>query len=78
MYRNEAPCGRAINNSGIDRSQLFFTTKIPPESMGYDRTRRAIDSSLKKAEQDHFDLYVGMSYPAHDRCVVHAYILMPL
>lgn len=58
MYGNEGPCGRAIQNSGIDRSQIFFTTKIPPESMGYDRTRRAIDSSLKEAEQDYFDLYV--------------------
>ncbi|GMF81403.1 unnamed protein product [Aspergillus oryzae] len=34
MYRNEKACGHAIAKSGLDRSQIFFTTKIPPESMG--------------------------------------------
>ncbi|KAL4875638.1 NADP-dependent oxidoreductase domain-containing protein [Aspergillus karnatakaensis] len=56
MYRNERACGRAIASSGIDRSEIFFTTKIPPESMGYNATKRAIDSSLKTAEQEYFDL----------------------
>ncbi|KAF7589177.1 hypothetical protein BBP40_004706 [Aspergillus hancockii] len=56
MYRNEKPCGRAIANSGLDRAQIFFTTKIPPGSMGYERTKRAIENSLKEAEVDYFDL----------------------
>lgn len=56
MYRNEKGCGRAIQNSGLDRSQIFLTTKIPPESMGYDRTKRAINSSLQEAGVDYFDL----------------------
>lgn len=66
MYRNEKACGRAIKNSGIERSQVFFTTKIPPESMGYQQTARAIDSSLLEAEQDYFDLYIplhSLPYP---------------
>jgi diketogulonate reductase-like aldo/keto reductase len=58
MYRNEKACGRAIASSGIDRSEIFFTTKIPPESMGYNATKRAIDSSLRTAEQEYFDLLV--------------------
>jgi diketogulonate reductase-like aldo/keto reductase len=61
MYRNEKACGRAINNSGLDRSEIFFTTKIPPGSMGYERTARAVDTSLKEAEQDYFDLYSPLS-----------------
>ncbi|KAG2019383.1 hypothetical protein GB937_005297 [Aspergillus fischeri] len=56
MYRNEKACGRAIRNSGLDRSEVFFTTKIPPGSMGYERTKRAVDSSLREAEVDYFDL----------------------
>ncbi|KAJ5428867.1 Aldo/keto reductase subgroup [Penicillium cf. griseofulvum] len=56
MYRNEKPCGKAILNSGLDRSQIFFTTKIPPESMGYESTKRAINSSLREAVQEYFDL----------------------
>lgn len=58
MYRNEKACGRAIANSGLSRSEIFFTTKIPPGSMGYDRTKRAIDSSLREAQQEYFDLSV--------------------
>lgn len=56
MYGNEKPCGKAIQNSTLDRSQIFFTTKIPPESIGYESTKRAINSSLKTAAQDYFDL----------------------
>ncbi|OOQ87930.1 aldo-keto reductase [Penicillium brasilianum] len=58
MYRNEKSCGRAIQSSGLDRSEIFFTTKIPPESMGYEGTKRAVDSSLRTAGQEYFDLYV--------------------
>ncbi|OGM45279.1 gamma-cysteine synthetase regulatory subunit [Aspergillus bombycis] len=56
MYRNEKACGRAITNSGLDRSRIFFTTKIPPGSMGYERTKRAIESSLREAGVEYFDL----------------------
>ncbi|KAI9371300.1 NADP-dependent oxidoreductase domain-containing protein [Aspergillus egyptiacus] len=56
MYGNEKACGRAIAASGIARSEIFFTTKIPPESMGYNATKRAVDSSLRTAEQEYFDL----------------------
>ncbi|KAJ6143981.1 hypothetical protein N7471_003434 [Penicillium samsonianum] len=56
MYRNEKPCGKAILNYNLDRSQIFFTTKIPPESMGYESTKRAINSSLREAAQEYFDL----------------------
>ncbi|KKK14393.1 hypothetical protein ARAM_000063 [Aspergillus rambellii] len=52
MYRNEKACGRAIASSGVDRAEIFFTTKIPPESMGYNATKKAIDSSLRTAEQE--------------------------
>ena len=58
MYRNEKGCGRAIQNSGLDRSEVFLTTKIPPESMGYEETKRAVDTSLRAAGQEYFDLYV--------------------
>lgn len=57
MYGNEKGSGRAVKNSGLDRSELFLTTKIPPGSMGYERSKRAIESSLKEAGQQYFDLY---------------------
>ncbi|CAG8888618.1 unnamed protein product [Penicillium egyptiacum] len=56
MYRNEKPCGKAILSSNLDRSQIFLTTKIPPGSMGYESTKRTINSSLREAAQEYFDL----------------------
>lgn len=56
MYGNEAPCARAIQKSGIPRSEIFFTTKIPMAMMGYEKAKSAIATSLKEAEQQYFDL----------------------
>ncbi|KAL2008191.1 hypothetical protein VTN00DRAFT_8173 [Thermoascus crustaceus] len=55
-YRNEKPCGQAIKNSGLDRSEIFFTTKIGPKTMGYEKAKEAIDGSLQEAGQEYFDL----------------------
>lgn len=56
MYGNEKGCGLAIQNSDLNRSDIFLTTKIPPGSMGYESTKRAITRSLKEADTDYFDL----------------------
>ncbi|KAJ5760447.1 oxidoreductase [Penicillium odoratum] len=56
MYGNEKGCGRAVQNSDLDRSEIFLTTKIPPGSMGYKPTARAIDNSLQEAATNYFDL----------------------
>ena len=55
-YNNEVPCSQAIQKSGIPRSEVFFTTKIPPGMMGYEKTKSAIETSLKDAEQIYYDL----------------------
>ncbi|EFE40164.1 aldehyde reductase, putative [Trichophyton verrucosum HKI 0517] len=55
-YHNEAECGEAIRKSGLKRSEVFFTTKVPWRSLGYEPTREAIESSLKEAKVDYFDL----------------------
>ena len=31
MYRNEAGVGRGIRGSGVDRDEIFFTTKVWPQ-----------------------------------------------
>ena len=31
MYRNEAELGRAVAGSGLDRGDVFITTKMPAE-----------------------------------------------
>ena len=51
VYDNEVAVGQAINESGIDRSEIFLTTKIWTSQMGYDRTMRAFENSLKRLRQ---------------------------
>lgn len=56
VYRNEAECGEAIRKSGIKRSEIFFTTKVPWRALGYQPTKESIESSLQAAKVDYFDL----------------------
>ena len=55
-YMNEAAVGKAIRQSGIDRSEIFVTTKIWVQDYGYDATTKAIDASLAKLDLDTIDL----------------------
>ncbi|EER43092.1 aldo/keto reductase [Histoplasma capsulatum H143] len=55
-YRNEAQCGAAVRASGLNRSDVFFTTKVPWQAMGYQKTKDSIESSLKAANFDYIDL----------------------
>jgi len=57
-YRNEGPCADAIRKCGIPRTEIFFTTKVPQRSMGYEQTKASIESSFKQTGLDYIDLYV--------------------
>ncbi len=57
-YENEAEVGGAINGSGIDRSELFVTTKLWNSNQGRDRTKAAFEESLSKLGLDYLDLYL--------------------
>jgi len=37
MYGNEAEVGHALRDSGLDRSEVFVTTKLPPGKAGQER-----------------------------------------
>ena len=56
MYRNEEQVGRAIADSGVDRAELFVTTKLPPGNAG--RARATISESLKALGTDYVDLWL--------------------
>lgn len=58
IYGNEAGVGEAIRDSGIDRSEIYLTTKVWNSSQGYDRTLRAFDKSLGRLGLDSVDLYL--------------------
>ncbi|KAA9034468.1 aldo/keto reductase [Ginsengibacter hankyongi] len=57
-YMNEEAVGKAIKRSGVPREDLFITTKLWIQSNGYDNTKRAFESSLKRLQLDYLDLYL--------------------
>lgn len=57
-YRNETGVGRAIAEAGVDRDDLFVTTKLWNSDQGYDTARRAFDKSLDRLGLDIVDLYL--------------------
>ena len=61
-YRNESEIGRALRDSGVDRSQLFITTKLPPEEAG--RESAVLDRSLRALQVDYIDLWLVHWPPA--------------
>jgi 2,5-diketo-D-gluconate reductase A len=69
-YRNEAPVGQAIRASGLDRGEVFVTTKCWNDDQGYEQAKRALAASLERLETSHVDLYlIHWPVPAHDRYV---------
>jgi 2,5-diketo-D-gluconate reductase A len=69
-YGNEAGVGLALRTSGIDRDELFVTTKCWNEDQGYEQAKRACRASLERLELSHLDLYlIHWPVPAHNRYV---------
>lgn len=58
IYKNEAPIGRAIKSSGVPREEFFITTKVWIQDAGYERTKAAFETSLKKLQLEYLDLYL--------------------
>ena len=57
-YGNEEAVGNAIKNSGINRADLFITTKVWIQRNGYEGTKKAFESSMNKLKLDYLDLYL--------------------
>jgi 2,5-diketo-D-gluconate reductase A len=57
-YGNEEAVGRAIAASGVDRKELFITTKLWIQSQGYEGTLQAFEQSMQKLGLDYLDLYL--------------------
>lgn len=57
-YGNEESVGQAIKQSGVNRHDLFVTTKLWNSDHGYQNTKKAIDTSLEKLGLDYLDLYL--------------------
>jgi diketogulonate reductase-like aldo/keto reductase len=58
VYKNEESVGRAIKESGIERDDLFITSKVWNSEQGYENTINAYNNSLKRLGLDFIDLYL--------------------
>ncbi len=69
-YRNEAGVGEGVRAAGLERGDVFITTKCFNDDHGYDQATRAFNASLNRLETDYVDLYlIHWPVPAHDRYV---------
>jgi len=55
-YGNERGVGNGIRASGLDRSELFVTTKLDGEFQGHDRALAGLEGSLQRLGLDYVDL----------------------
>ncbi|KAF7587322.1 hypothetical protein BBP40_007408 [Aspergillus hancockii] len=55
-YRNERQGFSGVQKAGLQRSDVFLTTKVPPKAVGYEAAKQSIEGSLEAAEVDYFDL----------------------
>ena len=69
-YDNEVGVGRGIADSGVDRADLFVTTKLRGADQGAGTTREALTGSLDRLGLDYVDLYlIHWPLPRLDRYV---------
>ncbi|MCR4699104.1 MAG: aldo/keto reductase [Bacilli bacterium] len=55
-YNNEAYIGQAIKESGVDRKDIFLTTKINFINYETETCRASLEQSLKNLQTDYLDL----------------------
>lgn len=57
-YQNETAVGEAIKESGVDRDDLFITSKLWVSDFTYEKAKQGIDTSLKNLGLDYLDMYL--------------------
>ncbi|MDQ0661869.1 2,5-diketo-D-gluconate reductase A [Arthrobacter ulcerisalmonis] len=69
-YGNERGVGNGIRASGVDRNELFITTKLDGEFQGHDRAVAGLEGSLKRLGLDYVDLLlIHWPLPGRDQYV---------
>ena len=58
MYGNEAGVGQAVRDSGLDRGDVFVTSKLNNSFHAYDDALAAFDKSLAELEFEYLDLFL--------------------
>ena len=58
MYRNEIEVGEGVRASGLDRSEVYLTSKLNNGFHRPDDARRAFDGTLEALGSDYVDLFL--------------------
>jgi 2,5-diketo-D-gluconate reductase A len=58
MYRNEKGVGQGIRDAGLDRADVYITSKLNNGFHRPDDARRAFDGTLSALESDYVDLFL--------------------
>ncbi|UOE55917.1 aldo/keto reductase [Cytobacillus oceanisediminis] len=58
IYGNEEWVGEAIRQSGLNREELFITSKVWNSDQGYEAALKAFNTSLEKMGLEYLDLYL--------------------
>ena len=58
FYFNEEAVGKAVRESGIPREEIFLTSKVWKDQLGYDSTLQEFENSCKRLGTDYLDLYL--------------------
>lgn len=57
-YMNESDVGKAVKDSGIERGEIFITSKLWLQDYGYEAAKKGIETSLANLGTDYIDLYL--------------------
>lgn len=57
-YGNEAGVGRGVESCGVNRDELFVTSKVAAEHKSYETAARSIDETLQKTGLDYLDMMI--------------------
>ena len=58
MYGNEKEVGEAIRRSGVDRSEVFVTSKLNNDKHARDDALKAFDQTMEDLGLEHLDLFL--------------------
>ncbi len=58
IYQNETAVGAAVKNSGVNRDELFITSKVWVQDHGYEKAKSAFQRTLDRLQMDYLDMYL--------------------
>ena len=70
IYENEEAVARGIRDAGVDRTDLFITTKAWMDDLSSDGVAKSLEGSLRRLDTDYIDLWLihwpNEAYPLRD------------